>query len=96
MVGAAGPLRTGDEVDFLLPPSPPGGKPQKASAGNPSGGRRAVGTVRVQVGAGARKKTVYRLDEYHTMFISWKYSHSHIIFLQYYSHNMSCDHTIVL
>lgn len=53
MVGAAGPLRTGDEVDFLLPPPPPGGKPQKSTAGNPSGGRRAVGTVRVQVGAAA-------------------------------------------
>lgn len=53
MVGAAGPLRTGDEVDFLLPPPPPGGKPQETTAGNPSGGGRAVGTVRVQVGAAA-------------------------------------------
>ena len=62
MVGAAGHLRTGDEVDFLLPPPPPGGKPQKSTAGNPSGGGRAVGTVRVQVGTAARKIIVCHLD----------------------------------
>lgn len=38
MVGAAGPLRKGDEVEFLLPE----GKAVEA-------GRRAVGAIRVQV-----------------------------------------------
>lgn len=51
MVGAAGPLRNGDEVDFLLPPPAPGGTPKKTSTGNPRSGGRAVGAVRVQVGA---------------------------------------------
>eukprot|EP00904_Undaria_pinnatifida_P012646 jgi/Undpi1/8511/HiC_scaffold_25.g10978.m1 len=43
MVGAAGPLRNGDEVDFLLPPPAPGGTPKKTSTGNPRSGGRAVG-----------------------------------------------------
>lgn len=56
MVGAAGPLRNGDEVEFLLP-LPPSGRGQSHAQGQAhllhegSAGpaRRAVGAVRVQV-----------------------------------------------
>lgn len=49
MVGAAGPLRNGDDVEFLLPPLPPAVTAQKTSGGTPPGSVHAVGAVRVQV-----------------------------------------------
>ncbi|CAM9132973.1 unnamed protein product, partial [Hapterophycus canaliculatus] len=48
MVGAAGPLRNGDEVDFMLPTPLPGVAYQKHKAGSLAGGGHAVGAVRVQ------------------------------------------------
>lgn len=47
MVGAAGPVRTGDEVDLMLPPSLT--SPRKSDGRNPPAGVHAVGAVRVQV-----------------------------------------------
>lgn len=49
MVGAAGPLRNGDEVEFIMPPAPPAGVSHKAGTGKPAGDVHAVGAVRVQV-----------------------------------------------
>lgn len=49
MVGAAGPLRNGDEVDFMLPAPLPGAAPQKSKGINLAGGGHGVGAVRVQV-----------------------------------------------
>lgn len=49
MVGAAGPLRNGDEVDFMVPAPLPGAAPQKSKGINLAGGGHAVGAVRVQV-----------------------------------------------
>lgn len=48
MVGAAGPLRNGDEVEFVLPAPLPGVASQKSKAGILAGGGHAVGAVRVQ------------------------------------------------
>lgn len=48
MVGAAGPIRTGDEVDLMLPT--PLTSPRKSGGRNPPAGVHAVGAVRVQVG----------------------------------------------
>eukprot|EP00752_Nemacystus_decipiens_P009418 g8421.t1 len=48
MVGAAGPLRNGDEVDFMLPPPVPWAASQKPKGKNLAGSGHAVGAVRVQ------------------------------------------------
>lgn len=51
MVGAAGPLRNGDEVDFMLPPLPPtvpGVASPKPKGRTQAGSCHAVGAVRVQ------------------------------------------------
>lgn len=55
MVGAAGPLRNGDEVDFMLPPPVPGATPQKPKGRNLSGSGHAVGAVRVQASGKCRE-----------------------------------------
>ena len=49
MVGAAGPLRNGDEVDFMLPPPMPGAESQKPMGKNLTASGHVVGAVRVQV-----------------------------------------------
>jgi len=48
MVGAAGPLRDGDEVDFMLPTPLPDVPSQKPKDKNLTGSGHAVGAVRVQ------------------------------------------------
>lgn len=48
MVGAAGPLRNGDEVEFMLPPPVPGVASQKPKGRSMAGSGHAVGAVRVQ------------------------------------------------
>lgn len=48
MVGAAGPLRNGDEVDIMLPTPMPEVPPQKPKGKNLAGSGHAVGAVRVQ------------------------------------------------
>ncbi|CAM9108870.1 unnamed protein product [Scytosiphon promiscuus] len=49
MVGAAGPLRNGDEVEFMLPtPLPEVSSQKPVKTGNLAGGGHAVGAVRVQ------------------------------------------------
>lgn len=48
MVGAAGPLRNGDEVDFMLPAPLPGVASHKSKGIDLAGGGHAVGAVRVQ------------------------------------------------